>query len=149
MKKILALILCVSMVTCIFAAPVSVNAVTTDVLEPGDIAKIIINTNTTNKIEAEMDDGDVSCEFHCSLELRLLRVRPVALVEQGCARAAEIADHIAISQKSLELRRIGVIFPILYTGAIGHAVSYACHLIRFLLPVHGDAAEQEKCGNES
>ncbi len=46
MKKILALILCTSMILCAFAAPASVNAVTGDITEPGDIAKIIINTDT-------------------------------------------------------------------------------------------------------
>lgn len=47
MKKILSFVLCLAMMLCAFVAPASVNAVTTDVTAKGDIAKIIITTDST------------------------------------------------------------------------------------------------------
>ena len=74
-----------------------------------------------------MNDDEVGFEVHSLPELRQLRIRPVAVTEQGGSRVAKVSDVEALAQQLLKHNGIGGVLTVAQAVAIGDAIAHAGH----------------------
>ena len=97
-------------------------------------------------VQPQMNDDEVGFEVESLSELRQLRIRPVAVTEQGGSRVAKVSDVEALAQQLLQHNRIGGVLAVAQAVAIGDAIAHAGHA-EFLLGQQGKRQQQE-CKNE-
>ena len=78
-------------------------------------------------VQSQMNDDEVGFEVHSLPELRQLRIRPVAVTEQGGSRVAKVSDVEALAQQLLKHNGIGGVLTVAQAVAIGDAIAHAGH----------------------